>query len=63
MKTSGIRRIAARENSFSLHHGGQIEGIGTPRTSQHYRIAGFKGSPLNKSTNVDLSSVEQERLL
>ena len=45
-ETTPIRRIAVRENGVSRHHGGVFEGsLKTIRTSQHYRIEGFKGGP------------------
>jgi len=45
-RTTSIRRVAVRKASVSRQHGGPIEGPPeTPRTSQHYRIQGFKGDP------------------
>ena len=46
-KTTAIRLIAVRETGVSRHHGGSFEGPPeTPRTSEYYRIEGFKWGPL-----------------
>ena len=58
-KTSAIKRKAVRETRISRHHGDPIQAPPpeTNRTSQHYRIVGFKGgssigSPLFPETLV-----------
>jgi len=57
-KTSAIWRTAVRENCVSSrHHRGTVEGLlETLRTTQHYRIEGFKGGPLMDPQYVSFSS-------